>query len=451
MDAAHFPTVAKMLQTVKTSTKDDSKNSFINELKNFLKRNKYFPMLQIKPVFKSESLILLHNTYKRNDVSHFADLYEEARSVIIDVSKPLGDNIIVSLADKIPENKTLAEYVPDETDVITKAYAGTMIYVYNHDDTWFFGTSTIPDMDYSRYFHPTKTHGDMFDEAIKNYFDEPSRERFVKCLSPDKTYGFLLVHHQNGNLMDYTAEFGENYAVLFHVFSRNKENKGMSADYTDRLVDISMKYPEVVTIDAVKDLNTYGVIVRKADGTTFKVCREEIFKRENKNRGNSNHWYNMTDVYMKGHSDYHIDDYINDHFGGDKSSLTMTDELGRIYEPTYIIHEVMRNMCATLYGMYRTTTYYNRHTGRYKVSKDIENDLPPIIRFHLTQLRSIQITTHAHAPITPLTVRHYICLHQTMKNIRLLVSHFAKTYSSQEHSKNYKTTQCFVFLDKLLK
>jgi hypothetical protein len=310
-------------------------------------------------------------------------------------------------------------------------------------------------MDHSRYSHPTKTHGTMFDEAIQKYFDEASRERFVKCLSPNKTYGFLLVHHQNSKLMDYSTELGENYAELFHIFSRDKENKGMTADYADRLNDLSIKYPEVISRDNHKEVvannNTYGVIVRKADGNTLKVCREDIFKREMKNRGNSNHWVNMTDIYMKGLPDYHVNDYINDNLAGDKASLTKIDTQGRVYEPTYIIHEVMRNMCATIYGLYRTTTYYNKHTGRYKINKDMDSDLPPIIRFHLSQLRSIQITTHSEAPITPMTVRHYLCLHQTMKNIRLLVSHFAKSYTSQEHSKNYKTTQCFVFLDELLK
>jgi ssDNA-binding Zn-finger/Zn-ribbon topoisomerase 1 len=452
MDSIHFPNVVKMLETVQIKFANSKDESFLECLKSFLKANKYHPMLQIKKVFKSSSLILLHNTHKRTDVSHFKDLYDESRSVIIDVNKPIGENIVISLADKIPESITFEQYVEKalDTDAIEKAYEGTMIYIYNHEGQWFFGTSTIPDIDYSRFFHKTKTHGQMFDEAILD-----GREKFVERLSPDKEYGFLLVHYQNANIMNYTEEFGENYAKLFHIFSRSKTTKGAETDYLDELKESPVMYSPVLTREdctetICNDQKTYGVIVRTAAGETFKVCRKEVFDKETKNRGNSNVWVNMTDVYMKGIPHYKVNDYIIEHLGGNKESLTMTDDMGRVYEPTYIIHEVMRNMCDAMYGMYRTSTYYNKYTGRFTIAKDIDSTFAPIIRFHLAQLRSIQITTHSHAPITPLAVRHYICLHQTMKHIRLLVAHFAKHYSSQEHSKNYKSTWCFVFLNTLL-
>jgi len=448
MDSTNFPNVFKMLETVSNEKGDVP---FTIYLKNYLKSKKYYPMLQMKKVFNTRSLILLHNTYKRSDVEHFKELYEETRSVIIDVNRPIGENIVVSLADKIPESMTFEEYLTkaDDTDRIMKAYEGTMIYVYNHEDRWFFGTSTIPDIDYSRYFHPTKTHGQMFDEAIAAY---ATREDFVKFLSPNETYGFLLVHYQNNNVMNYTEEFGENYAELFHIFSRDKESKGKTVDYTDMLLDIPVKYSQAFSREEcdVENPKIYGFIVRTEKGDTYKVCRNEIFDKENRNRGNSNIWVNMIDVYMKGVPHYKVVDYINEYIPYAKDTLVMTDEMGRTYEPTYIIHEVMRNIGETLYRLYRTTTYYNKYTGRYTIMKDIDATLAPIVRFHLSQLRSIQITSHKEAPITPRTVRDYVCHNQTMKNIRLLISYFTKVYMSREGSKNNKSTMCFYFLNTLL-
>lgn len=452
MDSTHFPNVAKMLKIVQTNTEKNPNISFDDHLKNHLKAKKYHPMLQVKKVFKCDKLVLLHNTYKRTNVEHFKELYEEARSVIIDITKPTGENIVVSLADKIPESLTPEQYrkKAKDTDLIEKAYEGTMIFIYNHEEEWFFGTSTIPDIDCSRYRHPTKTHGEMFDEAIGM-----SRKDFTASLSPEKTYGFLLVHHQNVSVMDYTEELGENYAEIFHIFSRDKATKGAHTDYTDELKELPVKYADVLALEectdeVFADKGTYGFIVRTNDGDIYRVCRAEVFDTETKNRGNSNIWYNLLDVYMKGDKNYMIKDYIAKHCPDKMESLTMTDDVGRTYEPTYLIHEVMRNMCETMYGMYRTTTYYNKYTGRYSINKEIDSTLAPIIRFHLSQLRSIQITTHTEAPITPALIRNYICQQQTIKNVRLLISHFAKLYTSQEHSKKYKSTMCFAFLNTLL-
>jgi len=56
---------------------------------------------------------------------------------------------------------------------------------------------------------------------------------------------------------------------------------------------------------------------------------------------------------------------------------------------------------------------------------EADKQLPPILRFHLAQLRHIQITTHHFAPISIKAVYHYLCLHNTMKNIRLLIQFFS--------------------------
>ncbi len=462
-DTTTFPRIAEMLEKVQEEFKNGEFNSLTECLKNHLRVNKYYPMLQLKNIFNSIGLVLLHNTYKRTDIDHFKDLYDSSRSVIIDMLAPIGQNIIVSLADKIPNRITIEEYneIKNDTDICEKGYEGTMIYVFHHNETWYFTTSTIPDINYSRYFHPTKTHGEMFNEVLASYFNDDTyssetlRAKFCEHLAIDKTYGFLLVHHENSHLMNYTEEFGEHYTVLFHLFTRDKTKKGTLVDYNSKLINVGVKYPIFVKSEDVDDMienpAVYAVIARtdKSD-TVYKICNKHIIENEDKDRGNSNVWINMVSVYMKGTPHYKVKDYIEEYHSEIKDSLTLWDNIGRDYDPTYIIHEVIRSICENIYADYRKTTHYNKYTTRYNMNSAIDAVLPPIIRFHLAQLRNIQITSHKHAPITPKTVRDYICFHQPMKNIRLLVAHFAEVHANNPQTKNNKATHCFAFLNALL-
>lgn len=438
-------------------------------LNDYIRKNKYWPMLQLKKI--SKDLMLLHNTYIRNDVSHFKDLYECARSVVLDMNDL---TVVVSLADKIPSIMSVEEYgkVMQDGDLFEKAYEGTMVYAYNYKDTWHFGTSTCASIDNSRYFHPTKTHGQMFDEALRVYFPEAEnvREEFCKSLYPQEAYGFLLVHYENANTMNYSQEFGrEDYAVLFHILTKEK-TKGFVPKDMHKLSELGIMYTKQITInrtdeavairsvpeyetdftypikfiEMVEDPNTYGVIVRSGD-KTYRVSRKNVIKKEDTNRGNYNPWVNMLSVYMLCRPDYTIEKYIDEYIPSEKQNLIFKDMNGNTYNPTVIIHDVMRTMCDMLYNAYRETTYYNKLTHRYIMNREIDYSMAPIIRFHLAQLRNVQITTHTHAPLNYKAVRQYLCINQPIKNVRLLIAYFATlTHSST------RTATCFIMLNSFL-
>ena len=418
-----------------------------------IRKNKYFPMIQTKKIFASDGLVLMHNTYVRDDVEHFKELYESIRSVVIDTN---ASNIVVSLADKIPTRMSVEDYLSHQhiDDTFEKAYKGTMIYVYSHKEVWHFGTSTCPSIDNSKFFHPTKTHGQMFDEVLTKYFPEDIgdvREKFCSYLSPEKAYGFLLVHHENCHLMDYSGEFGSEYGVLFHIFTREK--RGV-LKFDDKLSETGVLYAQKIPkedfADTVYNPTTYAVMVHRGD-EVFKVSRIEVIQCESKDRGNSNIWVNMLSVYMQCKPDYKIENYIDEFMPHIKHSLTIGDALGNNYSPTFVIHEVMRTMTDTLYSLYRATTHYNKTTKRYTINRELEGTIAPIIRFHLAQLRNIQITTHTHAPITHMTIRHYLCLHQTIKNIRMLISYFSTAIVTNTTTYYpYQTVSCFLLLTTLL-
>jgi hypothetical protein len=479
-----------MLKQVQVNFASGSYKTIVECFKSYLRSMKYFPYLQIKPVYKSDGLILLHNTYDARDsleVEHFRKLHDGVRGMVVDLSmlETESKGIVVSLSDKTPVRISVTDFKAisiSKSKVFSyqKGYEGTMIYIYFHKGVWYFGTSTIPNIDYSRFFHDTKTHGDMLNEILANYYpDVPVgelRTKFCENLEAGKAYGFLLVHHENSHVMNYTEEFGEKYGVLFHTFTRDNKVFSHMINYTDTthyisgLCDIGVKYPVLiddnVDVDAMMaGQNIYAVMAAEmvcgpddANGffkyectnNVYKICREEIITIENQDRGNSNVWMNMICVYNENKPDFKVNDYLIKFHAEKKESFTLTDESNRKYDPTYVIHEAIRVICKNLYNSYLDTTYYNKHTGRYNITIEIDRALAPIMRFHMVQLRNIQTTSHKHALLTPKTIRDYVCRHNPIKNIRLLINHFAAVYKVNPHTANNRPTKCFVFLSELL-
>lgn len=458
----------ELLHEVLSTPCEDGKRS--DTLLSVMRKYHFWPALQMKKFFDRSGLVLLHNTYKRTDVDSFRALYEECRSVVLDLTAPEGENIVVTLSHSIPERLTTEQYTAlmDDADTCQAGYEGTMLSVYEHKGRWYFGTSSCPSVDSSRYFHPTKTHGAMLDEALAKLFpiaDPPAesentrtalkdrsralRDAFTAHLDVKKTYSFLLVHHENRHVMNYADEFNNpEYAELFHITTRDRTT--LEEENTRSFEELGIRYPK--TFDSPtsalqeieKGADLYGIIVKNADGKLFKVSNTNIVEREECDLGNPNKWHNMLWVYMQNKPHYHIDDYTRQY----ASDLVYPkDSMGRDMAPTYIIHTVICTMRDILYTHYIATTSYNPTIKRFKMNKQVDNSYSPMLRFHLAQLRHLQVESHTHALITPKAVYHYICHHQTLKNIRNLINYFAVNGG---HQMTYRQAECFGVLNQLL-
>ena len=458
-----------------------------------LRKHKIWPALQVKKFFKNKNLILLHNTYKRTDVSHFQTLYDECRSVVLDMAAS-DNHIVVSYTDMIPEHIALGAYkhglsksilLPNGTqvdpvnagnDVCYEAFEGTVVTVYYYQDKWHFGTSTCPLVDSSRYFHPKKTHGQMLDESIatllgvsppmENTFNfgvtssNDLRKAFTHYLNPAHAYAFILVHHENKHCADYTARYGENYAKLVHIVTRDRstyQTIDMPLDAEIFANKIVYPFKFVSAVEAVKfvelavhkgNKDIYGFIATQPDGKRFKVSSDEVCTREEFDLGNPNMWINMLHVYIQNKPHYKITNY-QDAYCPDL--MVPLNNRGQPLAPTYIIHTVICSMRDIIYQSYRNTTSFNSNSKRFYIQKAQDAALSPIMRFHMAQLRNIQITTHDHAALSPHAIYHYICHHQPMKNLRLLIKYFASTWII-ENPDGFppRTTECFFHLDALL-
>lgn len=434
--------LASLLHDVLATEIHDDTTTRADVLLSVLRKNHYWPALQMKKFFDRSGLVLLHNTYKRTDVSAFQELYDECRSVVLDLDAPEGQNIVVSLAHSIPERLTVEAYKArmQDTDMCEEGHEGTVVYVYNHNGKWYFGTSGCPSVDSSRYFHPTKTHGQMVDEIIGD------RDAFTAALDPTKTYAFVLVHRDNSHIMKYEVD------KLIHIGTRDRAT--MQEDDVDvavsrPLADLpgvaytrKFETPEA----AVEALGpaTYCLIVRTADGKMYKVSAESVVQREECDLGNPNKWVNMLHVYRQNNPTYHVTDYIQQY----APDLEIPkNSRGRDMAPTYIIHTVFCTMRDILYGHYVDTTSYDMATVRFRMARDRDAALPPIIRFHLAQLRHIQVTSHAHAYLSPKAVYHYLCFHQTINNLRTLIGFFA---SNGGAVMTFNQAECFTVLHQML-
>tara|TARA_Y100000389_G_C17471316_1_gene531450 strand:+ start:17020 stop:18408 length:1389 start_codon:yes stop_codon:yes gene_type:complete len=437
---------------------ENTNDNYVNALLSVLRKNHYWPALQIKKFHGNNNMVLLHNTYKRIDTTEFQELYDICRSVIIDFSLPIGENIVVTYANSICNRISDSEYekTAEENDICEVAYDSTMISIYFHNDKWYFGTTSCPSVDSSKFSHPTKKHGTMFNEILHELFPDVSstesiREVFTNNLDKENVYEFAIVHYENTKFVDYTKEFGENYKKLFHISTKKKG--GIIIDHINTLENLGILYPkrfnnynEALIELREKEQDIFAIIVSRDNKKICKVSLNMMIFKEDTDPGNPNPWRNMIWVYQQNRNDYHINDYIKQYTSGIECPL---DNFNKPMDPTYIIHTVFSTIKDILHNLYITTTKYYPKYNRFKMDKVLDKKLPPILQYHLAQLRHKQVTTYkdTNAIITINDVFYYLCHCNNVKNIVSLVNFFS---NNSGFDINQRQSLCFSVLSGLL-
>ena len=407
--------------------------SWNNTLLQVLRENHYWPAIQTKRFYSNNNLILLHNTYKRKDVESYIDLYNECRSVILDFSSP---NVILFKAFSTPETLKFEDAINkyDNTIECNIAYDSTLVYAY-YCNNWIFSTNTCTNIDYSKFNHPTKKYGEMFNEALP-----VSREELIQNLDKNIVYTFGIIHYENKKYIDYTNEFGENYKKIILLNTKEKYT-GINVNIT---LDFGILNPNKITLKEGYQLNNIYGLIFEYNNKRYKITPNKIIFQEETDFGYPNVWRNMIWIYQKNMEDFHISDYIKTYNKEIEYSL---DNNGEKLDPTYLIHTTMISMRDILYNLYTTTTVYFKQYNRFKMSKDIDSKLPPILQYHLAQLRRQQITIYVEDTITDKEIFYYLCYSNPMKNIIALINFFA-TNSGYDISP--RSSQCITVLNNLL-
>jgi len=97
-----------------------------------------------------------------------------------------------------------------------EGYEGTLINIFFDEkiNEWLFTSSRCLDMFKSK-FNSNISHGKMFEDVIK-------KNDIIKLLDPNNIYAFIIIHHKNKYLVDYTKVFGNNYSKLLYIWTKDK-------------------------------------------------------------------------------------------------------------------------------------------------------------------------------------------------------------------------------------
>jgi hypothetical protein len=446
--------ISETFQNYKTD--DEYSKTLISVLKNY----NLWPALQVKKFKGQKNLVLLHNTYLREDINEFKNLYEECRSVILDFEG--NEKVVVSYANSIPVRMNINDYNNEvkDNDIYREAYDGTTITCYYYNNKWHFGTTSCPDVNSSWFSHPTKTHGVMLDEVLNKLFSKldnnqvvNGRERLTEHLDKNNTYIFVLVHSENKHIIDYTGVLGENYGEIIHIDSKNiHTNEDVSIE-NKPLSYLNVIYPrefsnnqEAYNYVMNAENNSYGYIVKRYINNKYylaKISSDVVSYREETDPCHPNPWYNILATYMKNKQDYHINNYINDY----KPNIEkITDNNGKNIDPTYLIHTSICTIKDIIYKLYMATTTYNPKRNIFKMNKELDKQLAPILRFHLAKLRKRQITIYT-SMITARDVYYYLCHCLRPNDIKQIIQ-LLTTSSGFEISE--RSMLCLVILNKQL-
>lgn len=426
----------------------NEKKSWINCILYVLRGEHYWPSIQIKKYNNNNDMLLLHNSYKQ--LTNRISIYDECRSVILDFS---NENVIIHTASIIPERLSLEEYKlkMDSNDECILSFDNTVVYVYYNNNKWYFSTNTCSNIDYSKFNNPTKKYGEMFDEILNSLLNDNSkniRELFTKYLDENIVYTFGLLHYENTKKFEYTKNiisidysilYGPEYKKLIFIDSKQKY-KNISIACNSKLKELNLifqhKYNNIM--DALNQLNDIYCLIIKNKNKIYKVSNDDILFQEKTNYGYPNQWRNFLWLYQQNLSYFSINDYIDKY-------IVNNDE--NILEASNLIETVMTTIKSILFDLYSKSTVYYPNYNRFKMSKDIDNKFSSIIQYHLAQIRYKQVTIFTNIIITENEIFKYLCYNNPIKNIILLIDHFAK---SPIYNMDENTLLCFQKLNILL-
>lgn len=336
----------------------------------FTKNHKY--NLFVKKYDDNEQLLMIHNNQNNFNSN---EIYKECRSIIIDTSD--NKTKIVSYSHDNVLYSIIEEIKIEDNDIIEESFEGTMVNVFNYNDKWYFSSTKCPCIDKSYFFSDSKSHGKMLDEILKQYYPNSDnvREEFVKNLNKDKCYYFIILHHENKYIVDYSSIYGSDYKKLVHIITRDKNTQ--IEEYDNLNLDYLIKPTKFNNLSEAKEWlinnnDKEGLIIKRINkennkNILIKIPSEQYTLIRIEKPNFSNIWVGCIEIFQRNNVMYNPDNYLKKYY---------PDKIKSNIDITGILHFIFKNLSYELYNIYIFFTDYNKENGTYdKKNKEIYNQL----------------------------------------------------------------------------
>ena len=210
-----------------------------DELKEELTNGKYHLSLK-----DDDNLCMIYYNFVTSDEKKddfVINLERSCRSIVLEKQtlKPL-----VTQYNKILYNDDTIEFLKDKewkNVCVQKCYEGTLLLLFNYNDTWYITTRRCLDSKNSMWIR-NNSYYEMFIDVMNDKFT-------FEDLNKDYCYHFVLVHHKNKNIVNYNW-LGKDYKELFHIMTTEK----YTLFEVECKINDKVKYIQEETFDSLNDL-----------------------------------------------------------------------------------------------------------------------------------------------------------------------------------------------------
>ena len=182
--------------------------------------------------YPEEGLVLLYHKF---DTPANTDVQRECRSLVInrDTKQIVSYTCDVPIMNNKGFSYLLKSQSNDKPVLFTHCYEGTLLSLFHFNSKWYLSTRRCLNSNNSVLTGCDVSHYDMFNQVLE--LDELTFDTFVSQLDTTKSYYFVLIHHLNKHLIDYSNCFGDNYKKLCLITVRDNDMNELDLHTLDKL------------------------------------------------------------------------------------------------------------------------------------------------------------------------------------------------------------------------
>ena len=354
---------------------NDIKN-YNNDIKEF--REKLYKKQLLSKYYEDKDLLLVYNKF---DVKNNNELVNECRSILIDMKTK---SILYHTGNSPYYNMVGYDFLLQNNNsdmTIYECYEGTTLSLVYHDK-WYVSTRKCLDSNDSK--HDNITYYNMFSETL-----DGKVESFLDNLNKDYVYHFILVHHMNKTIIDYSNKFGNNYKKLILTNIRKKntlEEVDIKAfNFTNNII-LPTIFNDIKEFDNINNNCDFSqnptiegiVILLNKNNKNYIIKLQSTLYQFYKVSGNKSNLY-------KGYIDLYQKNKLKDFFNENKSFTNTITINNNNYDIIGCIHSLFKLLSYNIYSIYNMCI---DNEGK-SINSKIYHLIPPIYKEFLYRLRGL--------------------------------------------------------------